>query len=393
MTIVSCSGRFHAFALAEQLEKRGLLTGFYTSYAWQKNKLMRRFASRIDKEQIPAGKIHTAIPVAAMVRLGIQPYIYNEFYDKWVARRMTGRKNYKAFIGWSGMSLNAIRQAGKEGNVTILERGSSHIQYQDNLLREEYKKFGLDFRINPRTVDKELQEYEEADYISIPSTFVRNSFLKMGVPASKLIQNAYGSSSHFKKVKTDDSSAVFRVLYVGNLTIQKGLIYLFEALKKTGAAEDNFEAWFIGKVDDEMKNTVEKYARPNWKFFGHINFYDLPRYIIACDVAVQPSLQEGLSMVIPQLLACGVPVIATTNTGGEDVIEDGETGFIVPIRDPEAIAGKIRLLYENRERLEHMKLQAARHEKTGLSWDAYGKRYADFLREVAPVNEPSFVEL
>ncbi|MFQ5446054.1 MAG: glycosyltransferase family 4 protein [Saprospiraceae bacterium] len=393
MTIVSCSGRFHAFALAEQLEKRGLLTGFYTSYAWQKNKLMRRLTSRIDKEKIPAEKIHTIIPVAAMMRLGTRPFVYNEIYDKWVAHNLNHRKDYKVFIGWSGMSLNTIRKAKNEGNITVLERGSSHIRYQDKILCEEYKNFGIDFHIDPRTVNKELKEYEEADYIFIPSTFVRNSFLEMGVPASKLIQNPYGVSSHFKKAAGDFPKGKFRVLYLGSLTIRKGLIYLFKALKKLDSAGVPFEAWFIGKVDEEMKSIVGKYARPNWKFFGHINFYDLPRHISACDVAVHPSLEEGLSMVITQLLGCGVPVIATTNTGGEDVIEDGKNGYIVPIRDPQAIAGKIQLLYEDPERLRLMKFHAANSEKTELSWDNYGLRYAKFLHQAISSNNTRLVEL
>ena len=358
------------------------MTAFCTSYAYQKNRLMRRVASRVDKENIPVEKIHTAVPIAVMLKMGVKPAIYNELYEKWVERKLRGRDDYNMFIGWSGMSLRALRQAKRAGKVTVIERGSSHIQYQDQLLKEEFQKFDISFSVDPRTVDQEIREYEEADYISIPSGFVKNSFLEYGVPEEKLILNPYGTSASFKPVVSDFPKDKFRVLYMGSLMIRKGLIYLFEALAKLDIPEDRFEAWFVGKVDDEMKNLVEQHARPNWKFFGHINHYELSNYISACDVAVQPSLEEGLSMVIPQMMSCGVPVIATTNTGGEDVIEEGKSGFIVPIRSPQAIADKIQLLFEDRDRGLAMKEAASVAGQTQITWDKYGERYAHFVNSV-----------
>ena len=389
MVIVSCSGKFHAFALAEQLQRHGILGGLYTTYAFQKNKIMRRFTSRVDRELIPPRKIQTNIPIAIKMKRGAQPFDTNEMFDKWVARKIARKNDYNVFIGWSGMSLHAMKKAKAAGKTVIVERGSSHIQYQDEILKEEYKKFGIDFKIDPRTIAKELQEYQLADYISIPSGFVKNSFLKMGVPENKLVQNPYGSSSHFRKATSPGkvsgqkkNDGRFRILYLGSLLIRKGLIYHFEALRKLNIPPGKVEAWFIGKVDGEMKQTVEKYKMNNWKFFGHINHYDLPQYISACDVAVQPSLEEGLSMVIPQMLGCGTPVIATTNSGGGDVIENGSNGFIVPIRDPDAIAAKIEKLYNDRPLLENMKSAAADTTRRDFSWNGYGDRYVNFINKI-----------
>jgi len=382
MVIVSCSGKFHAFPLAEQLEQHSRLTAFYTSYAWQKNTLMRRFTSRVDKEQIPAKRIRTFLPVAVMMVGGVAPAVYNELFDRWVARRLARQKDFKVFIGWSGMSLHSIRQAKKEGAVTILERGSSHIQYQDKLLHEEYKKFGIDFRIDPRVVAKERIEYGECDYISIPSVFVKNTFLEYGIPKTKLLVNPYGSSIHFKKTPGHFADSNFRIVYVGSLLIRKGLSYLFQALEMLDIPSDKYEAWFIGKIDDEMKDTVARYNHDNWTFWGHINHYDLPKYLSACDIAVAPSIEDGFGMVISQLLACGVPVITTPNMGGKDILEDANNGYIVPIRDPVDIARKIQRLYEDRELLQSMKNAAGATKNRGLLWKDYGQRYVQTLDDL-----------
>ncbi len=369
--IVSCSGKFHAFALVEQLQLHGSLSKFYTAYSSIKTPWLVRFAKRIDKETIEKANIKTNIFIAIGIKLFNNPHFWNSLFDRWVAFNLRFTKA-DVFIGWSGMSSRSIKVANAKGMLTIVERGSSHIEYQNEILHAEYKKFGIDFNIDKRVIKKELIEYQIADLISIPSIFVRNSFLEKKVSAQKLMLNNYGASNYFKP----DNSLIgdkqkFRILYVGALSVQKGLIYLFEALAQLTEKGIEFEAWFIGAIDAEIQPLINKYKKDNWKIWGHLPHYDLPKYISACDVAVQSSLQEGLSMVIAQIIACKVPVIATTNTGGEDIIEEGKTGFIIPIRDAKAIAEKIELLYHNPEQLASMK----QNNLQVPTWEAYGVRY------------------
>jgi glycosyltransferase involved in cell wall biosynthesis len=379
MVIVSCITKFHAFALAEQLQKHKMLEAFYTTYAYQKNTLFRRFAKREDREQIPVSKIHTNILQAALVKKIPKDFVWNEMFDKWVASKIKHNKNYKVFIGWSSMSLNSIREAHKKGKIAIVERGSSHIEFQNKILKEEYKKFNIDFEIDARVIEKEMREYEEADYISIPSLFVKRSFLEYGVPEKKLILNNYGASDYFRTTVVKKTGK-FRVLYLGSLIVRKGLVYLFEALNDIQIPKEDFEVWFIGKVDDEIKRLIKTHSQKNWIFKGHVNHYELPELISQCDVALQPSIEEGLSMVIAQLLKCGIPVIATTNSGGEDLIVDYVNGFIVPIRSSIAIREKLELLFNNRNLLDSLKANALNAASNG--WSDYGNRYSNFIKQI-----------
>ena len=382
MVTVSCSGKLHAFALAEQLEQNRQLTSFYTTYAYQKNTFFSKFVKRIDKENIPINKIHTNIPLAFPIKLmNDKVHIWNNMYDKWVASKITNSKS-KIFIGWSGMSLHSIRTAKKIGMSTIVERGSSHILFQDKILKEEYKKFGIDFSVHPVVIEKELKEYEEADYISVPSYFVKNSFIEYGVNENKIFMNPYGAGSFFKPNENSTISKKFTILYLGSLSVRKGLVYLFEALNSLQMPEESYEILFLGKVDEILKPTIDKLKKKNWKFMGHVNFYELQPILAGCDVAVHPSLEEGLSMGIPQMMSCGVPVIATTNTGGENIIKNEENGFIVPIRDSEIIKDKLTYLYNNKEVLELMKNKAVESVIKGFTWDDYGNRYAEFINKI-----------
>jgi glycosyltransferase involved in cell wall biosynthesis len=384
MFIVSCSTKFHSFDLSTQLAKNNLLTGLYTTYHSKKNTLINRFHHRQDLENIPQDKIHTFPILAPLIKKYPQnAYFWNHLFEQYVAHSIRSRKDYKGLIGWSGMSLEAIRTAKKANKITLVERGSSHILYQNNILKQEYKKLlGIDFEIDKRVIKKELQEYHEADFIVIPSVFVKQSFLEYGVPESKLFHNPFGVSSFFKPSESPRKNDKFRILYLGGMNIRKGLVYLFEALKSFNIPQNDFEVWFIGGMTDEIKPFYEKFKKPNWTHHGFIEEYNLTHYINQCDVAIQPSLEEGLARVIPQVLGCGIPVIATTNSGGEDVIREGETGFVIPIRDSGSIQEKLQELYFDRTKLQSMKIKAAQSALEGLSWDKYGDRYSGFLKKL-----------
>ena len=108
--------------------------------------------------------------------------------------------------------------------VTILERGSTHILFQNMILKEEYKKFGKEFSIHPAVIKKELQEYKEADYISVPSFFVRDSFTAQGIQEEKLLVNPFGSNKYFSPANKDPQCRKKEIpdCISGNCFYQKG---------------------------------------------------------------------------------------------------------------------------------------------------------------------------
>jgi glycosyltransferase involved in cell wall biosynthesis len=371
--IISCSVKFHAFNLAEQLDKHGMLAQLYTSYSSIKNPLAKYLVSRRDKENIPENKISTFLLIAVGLKVYKNPYFWNELFDRWVAWKIK-RSKATVFIGWSGMSLHSLRAAKKKGMTTILERGSSHISFQKKILTDEYANVNQEFHFNDKVEKKELIEYQEADYISIPSQFVYDSFINYGINAQKLIKNNYGASNLFSITSETKKHSKFIIIYLGALMVRKGLTYLFQALKQLDIPEDAYEVWFIGDILKELKLEIESSRKENWKFKGHIPQHELLELLSHGDVGIAPSLEEGLSMVIPQQLKCGIPVIASSNTGGADIIINEKSGFIVPIRNPQAIVEKIQFLYYNPEKLSEMKHFIA-NNPIDLSWDAYGERY------------------
>jgi glycosyltransferase involved in cell wall biosynthesis len=99
-----------------------------------------------------------------------------------------------------------------------------------------------------------------------------------------------------------------------------------------------------------------------------------------CDLLCLPSIVEGRALVMQEAMSQGLPIIITPNTGGSDLIIEGETGFLVPIRNAAKIAEKINWCFENRDQLEHMGENARTHASK-YTWGNYAKVIVDGLRQ------------
>ena len=104
-------------------------------------------------------------------------------------------------------------------------------------------------------------------------------------------------------------------------------------------------------------NLAKRLGIENYVFFpGRISQNEVPLYYAASDIIVVPSLQEAWGLVATEAMACGKPVIASRVGGLPDQIIDGFNGFLVPPRDPKAIADRILYLLENPSEMKRMGL-------------------------------------
>ncbi|MHB8383756.1 MAG: glycosyltransferase family 4 protein [Candidatus Binataceae bacterium] len=292
-------------------------------------------------------------------------------FDRWIAARL---EPCEVFHCLSSFGLESHRMArGRHGAITVCDRGSSHISFQDQILREEYARIDLPFPgIDARIVERELAEYEFCDLISVPSSFAMRSFIEQGIAREKLRLNPYGVDlAMFHPTPKRDS--VFRVLFVGSISIRKGIAYLLEAVMR--ASIRKLDLVLIGHMDADAKSTIDRYG-VMLRHLGVLPRAQLAEHYSQASVLVLPSLEEGLALVQAQAMACGVPVIATTNTGAEDLLTDGVEGFVVPIRDPDAIAAKLVYLCENPEARDAMGAAALARVRGLGGWNSYGEKMA-----------------
>ena len=185
-------GKFHAFNLAEQINNKKSLNQIITSYP--------KF--KLKKYGINKDKIFTIILKEILTKfLGKLNFInsildYNYFlceYFDFQASKKIYYKNIDILVGWSGFSKKCFIKAKKFKCIKILERGSSHIQFQKKILVEEYKRLGIKPDVpSKKMINKELEEYNLADFISVPSEYVKQSFINYGIKENKIIKIPYG---------------------------------------------------------------------------------------------------------------------------------------------------------------------------------------------------------
>jgi glycosyltransferase involved in cell wall biosynthesis len=295
-------------------------------------------------------------------------YLIHETFDKLASRCLS---KGDLCIAWSGVGLHTIKKARAKGMATIVDEGSSHVLYQQNILREEYEAFGLRPKLaHPKIVEKELQEYDEADYIVIPSQFVKRTFGDSRIPEQRLIHVPYGVDlNEFRPTRKLDD--IFRIIYVGNMTLRKGVHYLLKAFTELKLSKA--ELILVGALDHEFEPFLKMY-RGNFTLIPPVPQSVLYKYYSAGTIFILPSVEDGFGMVLLQAMACGLPVICTTNTGGEDVVREGRDGFVIPIRDVEKLKEKILYFYEHPEEREEMGWCARKRVMDGFTWDHYGDR-------------------
>ena len=386
-------GRYHHFHLARQLQRNGVLEALYTGYPHFKLK---------DEQGIPPGKIKSfpwvRTPYMMRGRLGLDKWEWLnkewEWLDQQTIDHYTASKiiHPTILVALSASGLNAGIKAKSLGGYYICDRGSSHISFQNEILKEEYRKWGFKFcGVDPRIIQKEELEYETCDTITIPSEFVKRSFLEKGIPESKLTKVVYGARlERFKKVAEPEASK-FTILWVGAVNIRKGFMYLLKAFQSL--KHPHKELIVIGNVEPEIKQLLNNEDISGIQFLGTVDNGQLPKYYSTAHVFVLPSIEDGFGMVMGEALGCGCPVIATNHTGAEDLFEDGKEGFIVPVRSVELLKNRLQLLMDDTGKQKQMADAGIEKVKSIGGWNSYGDEFTSLIERLqSPVTNSAIIK-
>jgi glycosyltransferase involved in cell wall biosynthesis len=400
-----------AYQAAQALQEAGLLdyfeTGFYYKNsrfsrfllsllpqqvaAWLLKQLRRRVHEGLSSQRIkthPAAEIFYVMFARLHFLKALSEKIIrsrNEYFDSVVAHVVRKLRPH-AVICYDSCALKTFEAAREVGTLCILDQVIGHIKTGASILSEE-RQLHPEFAdtIPETTAEWALKrctlEATAADRIIAASEYVRDSLIMNGVSPSKIKLCPYGvDTERFRPVEKIDNRP-FQILFVGQLSQRKGIKYLLEAFKRLHL--EKAELVLMGGMTGSGAGL--KSYEGFFKHISHVPYSELPQYYQSADIFVYPSLHEGSALAIYEALASGLPVITTQNSGS--VVQDGVEGFIVPIRDIEALQKKILLLYHNKNLRNRMSRQARKRAES-FTWEAYRQRLASLVQQFIQESKP-----
>lgn len=382
MSVSLLSNVPHYHHLAEALDKAGALDRYVTVLSQMDKdrwplvpvKVRRKLKGR--RLRVPKLKVKQLVLPEALqkipVRLGVYSsergcYINNYLFD-FMASRSIPKSTVVHFV--SSIGLITAKHARKWHATLICDCREDHPLFQEDVLKDEAKRCGVEssalFGVSYRK--KVLCEFEISDHIIVPSTHAKKTFLARGFRDEKVHVLHYGVEPNlFYPIRREDD--IFRIIYVGQITYQKGIQYLLEAFTKLNLP--NSELLLVGGVDPRFRPILARYEG-SFVHIPHLARIDLLKHYGHGSIFALPSVADAFPLVVLEAMACGLPVLISQNTGTVDLVRQGEHGFIVPIRDVEAIQNAIVAAYESPDLLAALSANAA---KLGCaqSWERYGR--------------------
>lgn len=359
---IATSGRAHLLDCARELQKCGYDVTFYT---YSPKSTLKKFGLMYGGVSLlyyvaPFEFLRRKFKAECWYKLSIH------ILDIIVSILM---KECDVFICQSPYYTRCMKKAkSRYGATVILDRGTSHVKFFNQVLGE----IGIS-RQSYDYVKMDETQYDLADYIAIASDFVRRSFEENGIQSDKLFINPYGVSlKNFYPIKCTNE---FDFICVGQWSKRKGSHLVVEAFKDT-----DVRILHVGSIMD-----VEFPLVDNFVHIDSMSEQKLVECYMRSRFFLFPSFEDGFGLVLCQALACGLPIVCSRNTGGPTLQK------LLNLKDEMYLMDSISSL-DIKKGLDIMtkrygcngkRIDIDRKElEEKLSWNAYGKRYDDFLKSL-----------
>jgi glycosyltransferase involved in cell wall biosynthesis len=275
----------------------------------------------------------------------------------------------------SSLGLKTAQIVKKRGNIFMLNRFSHHILVQKRILEEQSSIWGwpeiLPTQFN---VDRELEEYQLADKIIVPSHASYESFKNQGVNMEKVFVNPFPLIA---SKALANSQTKKNIIFVGSVSLRKGfpsLIQAFNLLNMPGV-----KLHVVGIYPGSFIRYLEKKSLSfdNVVLHGPLGTEQLNHLYNECDVLVLPSFEDGWGMVVNEAMARGCIPVVSNGAGASDQIKNGFNGYVFEPCDVTYLAECIHKAIGNEEVRENIRDLIKSASSSKRNWDDFCRIYLD----------------
>jgi glycosyltransferase involved in cell wall biosynthesis len=233
-------------------------------------------------------------------------------------------------------------------------------------------KYPFTHMTDPFLLDKFLYPVKHADLVICPSEYSVTHTMDFGVPREKCVVIRHGCTP---PTTTQQPDPEFKVINIGQLGPDKGHFYLWQAWGQLKQAGLKGKLILAGEGTAQIPTVFGQ--QPDAECLGYVDSnWRLEQKLWEASVYVQPSVTEGFGIPCLDAMSHARPVIVTNTTGSSELVEDGKSGFVVPPRDPKAIASKVQYFADNLGEVKRMG-DAAREVAKQWTWERMEKDIAE----------------
>ena len=317
---------------------------------------------------------------------------FGVYGSMWLFNLYSGSRRLNAKLVWAYVELNPwlLKRAKKRGIPIVLDNPIAHMD-DYYALKPEFEACGIpwpDWWIR-RWVAAAKREYALADWFNVGSSFVKKSLVARGIPPNRVFVIPYGVDAARWRTCHDSRApqTPFAFVYTASVDPRKGIQYLLRAWKSADLYDA--ELWICGGTESSMDwNRVCGALPAHVRFFGRVKHEKLEEFYAKASVYVLPSLLEGLARSGLEAMSAGLPVIVTRETGLTDFVTDGVEGWIVPARDADALADRLRWCVAHPDDVREAGEEAFRRMQ-GRDFSNYGDRCAACAKAIIEGRSPN----
>lgn len=286
--------------------------------------------------------------------------------------RLTRQALSRAEFGFQAASLSILYRLAKLSAVSrsydVIHAHFGPVGNSFRFVRQSWRApmlvsfHGYDFSATPRQQGPAVYQklFSTADLVTVNSNYMGQQLQRLGCSPDKIRKLSYGIDleKYPFRPRTLARDEPVRIVTVGRLVEKKGIEYVIRALAQVARRHPSLRYDVIG--DGPLRQPLEQLAREQSigdvvQFHGALSgervraLLDQAHLFVLASVTAQDGDQEGTPVSLLEAQAAGLPVLSTFHSGIPEIVPDGESGWLVPERDPEGLAERLTNLLEHPE--------------------------------------------
>ncbi|MGH9169501.1 MAG: glycosyltransferase family 4 protein [Acidimicrobiales bacterium] len=262
-------------------------------------------------------------------------------FDAAAARHLPSGPEH--LLAFNGAALQQIAAARRKGYRSVgLLSANSHLNNVARQHGKAWRQYPIERPWGPRLVARNLAEYEAADRVYVSSQYAWDSFVAEGFPTARLVMFPLTPHDRFQPRPAGQSPGTFNVMYVGSLSVNKGVPLLVDAVRRI--SHSDLRLVLVGGWSSRgMRRFIETAMEADRRI--SVQPGDPLPHLHEAGVYVHPSYEEGYGYAAAEALACEVPLVVSEDSAVKEHAGGSTPMTVVPTGDLSALVDAIDSAY------------------------------------------------